>query len=74
MKTADYIVKIKPKFVGLAVEADEKIEQYLLNNNLILFERLINTHNLPKKFMFYGVPLKIKDGDGSPVRAFAVLP
>jgi kynurenine formamidase len=23
--------------------------------------------------MFYGVPLKIKEGDGSPVRAFAVV-
>jgi kynurenine formamidase len=73
METAKHIVRIRPKFVGLVVEADEKIEQYLLNNGIILFERLANTDKLPKLFLFYGVPLKIKDGDGSPVRAFAVL-
>lgn len=73
MEIAKYIVKIKPKFVGLVVEADEEIEKYLLNNEIILFERLTNIDNLPKKFIFYGVPLKIKDGDGSPIRAFAVL-
>lgn len=73
MDTAKKIAKIKPKFVGLVVEADEKIERYLLNNNIILFERLVNTNKLPKKFLFYGVPLKIKNGDGSPIRAFAIL-
>jgi len=52
----------------------KKIEQYLLSNDIILFERLANTNKLPKKFLFYGAPLKIKDGDGSPVRAFAILP
>ena len=72
-RLAEKTVKIKPKFVGFVVEADEEIEKYLLNNDIILFERLTNIDNLPKKFQFYGVPLKIKDGDGSPVRAFAVL-
>jgi len=73
MQIAERIVKIKPKFVGLVVEVDEEIEKYLLNNDIILFERLANIDNLPKKFVFYGVPLKINNGDGSPVRAFAVL-
>ncbi len=73
MQIAEKIIEVRPKFVGLVVEAEEEIEKYLLKNNIILFERLTNTDNLPKRFYFYGVPLKIKDGDGSPVRAFAVL-
>ena len=73
-KTAEVIVKRKPRFVGLSAkfEFDEAIEKYLLKNGVISYERLINTEKLPKKFMFYGVPLKIKEGDGSPVRAFAI--
>ncbi len=73
MQIADYIIKIQPKFVGFVVEADEEIEKHLLNNNIILFERITNIEHLPKKFQFYGVPLKIRDGDGSPVRAFAII-
>lgn len=72
---AEIIINRKPKFVGLSAdfEFDEKIEKYLLENNIISYERLVNTKKLPKRFMFYGVPLKIKKGDGSPVRAFAVI-
>lgn len=73
MGIAEQIVKIKPKFVGLVVEVDEEIEKYLLKNDIMLFERLTNVDKLPKKFNFYGAPLKIKDGDGSPVRAFAIF-
>jgi len=42
---------------------------------IISYENLVNTEKLPgdKQFMFYGYPLKIKDGDGSPVRAVAVI-
>jgi kynurenine formamidase len=39
------------------------------------FEWLVNLDKLVGKgeFMFYGVPLKLKNGSGSPVRAFAVV-
>jgi len=39
------------------------------------FEWLVNLEKLVNKgeFTFYGVPLKIKGGTGSPVRAFAIL-
>ena len=39
------------------------------------WEWLVNLEELIGKgeFMFYGVPLLIKGGSGSPVRAFAVL-
>lgn len=72
---AKIIVKTKPKFVGLSekYEFDIKIEKFLLGKGIISFERLANTQKLPREFMFYGVPLNIKEADGSPVRAFAVI-
>ena len=73
MRIAELIVKIKPKFVGLSIEIDEELEKYLLKHEIILFERLINVDKLPSKFIFYGVPLTIKNGDGSPIRAFAII-
>lgn len=72
---AEEIKRVKPRFVGLSniYEFDEDIEKDLLKNDLVLFERLCNLEQLPDTFMFYGMPLKIKEGDGSPVRAFAVI-
>ena len=39
------------------------------------FEWLVNLDKLIGKgeFMFYGIPLKLKSGSGSPVRAFAII-
>lgn len=72
---ADWILEKRPHFVGLSseYEVDTDIEKEFLANDIILFERLANTESLPDEFTFYGVPLKIKEGDGSPVRAFAVV-
>ena len=72
---AEEIQKVRPRFVGLssAFECDVDIERTILKDGIILFERLCNLNQLPNEFIFYGMPLKIKDGDGSPVRAFAVI-
>jgi kynurenine formamidase len=72
---AEIILERKPKFVGLSsvFGFNLKAEKMLLEGDIISYERLVNTEQLPKHFMFYGVPLKILDGDGSPVRAFAVV-
>lgn len=74
-KTAKLIAEKRPKFVGLSskFEFEVDIEKFLLEKGIVSFERLANTDKLPSEFVFYGVPLKIKDGDGSPIRAFAVL-
>jgi len=74
-KISAQIVKVRPRFVGLSnqYEIDEEIEKDFLKEDIVLFERLANTDKLPKEFMFYGVPLKIKEGDGSPIRAFAII-
>jgi arylformamidase len=72
---AQALIKQPPKFIGLSdqFEFDVELERLLLVHNIISFENLANTDKLPTNFEFYGVPLRIKDGDGSPVRAFAIV-
>ncbi len=67
----------KPLFivVGNIAELAVELERKLLQSQILTITDLVNMEKLQenKEFMFYGVPLKIKDGDGSPIRAFAVL-
>lgn len=71
------IVDAKPLFVIVGDKCDFELEmeRKLLKAGILTMAGLTNMEKLPtsKPFMFYGVPLKIKDGDGSPIRAFAVL-
>lgn len=62
-----------PKFVG--GNLTEELERALLGNKIVTYTGLVNLGLLPKSenFMFYGFPLKIQSGDGSPVRAIAIL-
>jgi len=75
MKIANELIKFPPKFIGLSekFEFDIAIEKLLLEKGIISFENLTNTEKLPESFTFYGVPLNIKEADGSPVRAFAII-
>lgn len=72
---AEEVKKVKPRFIGISSEFewDIAIEKDLLAAGIIQYERLANTAALPESFYFYGMPLKIRAGDGSPVRAFAVI-
>ncbi|MBI5123255.1 cyclase family protein [Candidatus Roizmanbacteria bacterium] len=72
---AKKLIKNPPKFVGLSekFEFDLRIEKLILENGIISFENLANTDKLPNTFIFYGVPLNIRESDGSPVRAFAII-
>ena len=72
---AEAILRARPKFVALsdAFEFDLQIEKDLLAEGIISYERLTNLDQLPDTFMFYGLPLNILSGDGSPVRAMAVI-
>jgi kynurenine formamidase len=51
------------------------LERALLGKKIITYTGLVNLESLPKEsnFMFYGFPLKIQSGDGSPVRAIAMV-
>ncbi|MBI3558808.1 cyclase family protein [Candidatus Gottesmanbacteria bacterium] len=74
-KITDKLIINSPRFIGLSAkfEFNVDLEKSLLEKGIISFENLVNTEELPNKFFFYGAPLKIKNGDGSPVRAFVVL-
>src|SRR5579872_3754948 len=58
----EQIKKIRPRFIGLSskFEWDVEIERDLLKEDLITFERIANTEQLPNEFMFYALPLNIK--------------
>lgn len=67
------IIDLNPGFVGGNIT--EGLERALLGKEIITYTRLVNLELIPKgeTFMFYGLPLKIKSGDGSPVRAIAII-
>lgn len=73
------IITVKPKFIGVQgyFESESELanEKLLLKADIISYEGLVNIDKLPVNttFTFYGFPLKIKAGDGSPVRAVAVI-
>lgn len=49
-------------------------EELWLPNDILIFEELMNLELLPKRCCFIALPLKIKEGSGSPVRAVALVP
>lgn len=73
----DEIASVNAPFVAIGDEAELTIvlERMLLKEKIVTFTDLINLDKLPMRepFMFYGFPLKIKGGDGSPIRALAIV-
>lgn len=69
----DAILAAGPPFAGGQISED--LERKLLEKRIVTYTNLVNLELLPvnKEFIFCGLPLKIKDGDGSPVRAAAIL-
>lgn len=69
----DRILTVFPRFVG--GELSEGLERALLAQGIVTYTGLVNLNLLPRgvEFTFFGLPLKIRGGDGSPVRAVALL-
>lgn len=67
------LLRARPPFVG--GELSENLERALLEQGIVTYTGLVNLEQLPvgELFTFYGLPLKISKGDGSPVRAIALL-
>lgn len=66
------ILNARPPFVGGPLE--EEAERALLQHGVVTYTDLVNVEQLrDTSFSFFGFPLKIKDGDGSPVRAVAIV-
>ncbi len=78
---ADFLVEKQIIGIGLDVisidaidSEDYPIHNIILGNGLYIIENLTNLQNINSTyFKLATLPLKIKDGDGSPVRAAAIL-
>jgi arylformamidase len=76
-----HITKLKLKGIGIDTPGFDPMasnhfpnHKILLSKGLILIENLTNLESLPESnFLFCCFPLKIKDGDGSPVRAAGII-
>jgi len=56
-----------------SVDHDGSVHRDVLGRDMSIIESLINLKPLiGKRFFFSAVPLKFEDGDGSPVRAYAI--
>jgi kynurenine formamidase len=81
MEAARYLVEFNLKGIGIdAISIDAmgsenfEIHHILLKKDLVIIENLKNLKELiNKNFELYITPLKIKDLDGSPVRALAKI-
>jgi kynurenine formamidase len=80
-KAAAYLVGKSVSLVGcdtLAIDATVSTENpahyELLGNEVYIVENLNNLDRLPPFCLFLALPLKIRGGSGSPVRAVALVP
>lgn len=80
-EAAEYLVERGVALVGcdtLAVDAagseENPAHHALLGNEVYVVENLKNLNRLPPFCLFVALPLKIKGGSGSPVRAVALVP
>ena len=79
---AEYLLSFEIKGIGFDTPSADPvtsehflIHNLILKNNLIIIENLTGLSDLPVEgFYFSCFPLKITNGDGSPVRAVAYLP
>lgn len=75
---ARYLASKKIKAVGidsLGIERGQpnhETHRVLLKNNILIFEGLDLSRAKQGRYLFYGLPLKIRKGDASPVRAVLV--
>lgn len=81
-EVAEYLVKSNKKGIGLDVIgldpiADTELtlhKKLLQEHEIVIIENLMNLHLLGKDlFLFCALPLKLKEADGSPVRAIAFI-
>jgi kynurenine formamidase len=63
-----------PSVASLQDKAElTEVHQILLRGEVVIVECLANLRDLPPHVTFIALPLKIDQGDGSPIRAIAVI-
>jgi kynurenine formamidase len=81
MEAAEYLLEKEIAALGVdSLSADSPaalrtnpIHPRVLERQVLLVENLCNLDRLPDFFIFLALPLKIRDGSGSPVRAVAFV-
>ncbi len=81
LEAAQYLAGFSLKGTGIDAIGFDPVESHslpvhkiLLSHGIVLIENLTNIKILPEEgFIFCCFPLKIKEGDGSPVRAVGIL-
>ncbi len=81
MDAAEYLIEKKASALGVdtlspdppAALARNPIHPVVLEKQVLIIENLTNLGMLPDFFLFFALPLKIRAGSGSPIRAVAVL-
>lgn len=59
---------------SLAISGEAPSHKLLLPNQILIIENLDNLDKLPVRCFFIALPLKIKEGSGSPIRPIALIP
>lgn len=81
MEAAEYLLEKQAAAIGVdtlspdppAALASTPIHPLVLEKQMLIVENLTNLEELPDFFLFIALPLKIRGGSGSPVRAIAVV-
>ena len=71
-----WLVGVQTPSVASLADREElrDVHQILLRGAIVIVECLANLDQLPPTVTFIALPLKVQAGDGSPVRAVAILP
>jgi kynurenine formamidase len=81
MDAAEYLLEREVAAIGvdtLSPDPPESLRLHpihvpVLEKQVLILENLCNLEQLPDFFLFLGLPLKIRGGSGSPIRAVAVV-
>lgn len=81
MDAAEYLIEKSVAALGVdtlspdppAALAGKPIHPVVLEKQVLIVENLTNLERLPDFFLFLALPLKIRSGSGSPIRAVAVV-
>jgi len=81
MEAAEYLLEKKVAAIGVdtlspdppAALSSKPIHPVVLEKQMLIIENLCNLDELPDFFLFLALPLKIRAGSGSPIRAVAVV-
>ncbi|NOZ22075.1 MAG: hypothetical protein GXP25_13415 [Planctomycetes bacterium] len=76
---AEWMAELPVKMLGIdmTVGLEEKDQMFthdfLLRKDIAIIERVANLKDVPERFVFIGLPLRIRGIDSSPIRAIALV-